>query len=179
MKWAEIAAREPALGAAAHERLIKPGVVLIGTTRRDGSARISGVEPLIMDGELWLSMMPGSAKVADLDRDPRIQVHSIISGPEAAVEIKLRGTVRREHGRPVQERYARKVAAELPWAPVVGDFALFAVDIADVTYVGFTPDSGDQHVARWPSGREYVRPATSPTRLGPPRPVRQVLSPGR
>ena len=34
-----------------------------------------------MEGELWLSMMPGSAKVADLDRDPRLQVHSIISGP--------------------------------------------------------------------------------------------------
>ena len=177
MRWAEIAAHEPALGAVAHERLIKPGVVQIGTTRRDGSARISGVEPLIMDGELWLSMMMGSAKVADLDRDPRLQVHSIISGPEAAIEIKLRGTARREHDRDVQERYARKVAAELPWDPVVGDFALFAVDIDEVTYVGFAAESGDQHVARWPSGQEYLRPVTSPTRLGPPRPVRQVLSP--
>ena len=62
MRWAEIAAHEPALGAVAQDRLIKPGVLLIGTTRRDGSARISGVEPLVMDGELWLSMMPGSAK---------------------------------------------------------------------------------------------------------------------
>jgi hypothetical protein len=177
MRWAEIAAHEPALGAAAHERLIRPGVVLIGTTRRDGSARISGVEPLIMEGELWLSMMPGSAKVADLDRDPRLQVHSIISGPEAANEVKLRGTARRESDRQVQERYARKVAAELPWAPVVGDFALFAVDIDDVTYVGFTPDSGAQHVARWPPGEEYLRPATSPTRLGARQPVRQVLRP--
>jgi hypothetical protein len=176
MQWATIAAHEPALGAVAHERLIKPGVVLIGTTRRDGSARISGVEPLIMDGELWLSMMHGSAKVADLDRDPRIQVHSIISGPEAAIEIKLRGRVRRETDRSVQERYAAKVAAELPWEPVVGDFALFAVDIDEVTYVGFTEGSGDQHVARWPPGEEYTRPATSPTRLGARQPVRRVLS---
>src|ERR1700759_5835923 len=109
MKWAEIGAREPALGAAAHERLIRPGGVLIGTTRRDGSARISGVEPLIMDGELWLSMMPGSAKVADLDRDPRLQLHSIISGPEAAIEIKLRGTARSEHDREGQVRHPRPV----------------------------------------------------------------------
>ena len=135
MKWAEIAAHEPTLGAAAHERLIKPGVVLIGTTRRDGSARISGGEPLIMEGELWLSMMHGS------------------------------------------ERYARKVATELPWAPIVGDFALFAVDVDDVTYVGFTPDSGAQHVARWPQGEEYLRPAASPTRLGARQPVRQMLRP--
>src|ERR1700761_1470714 len=179
MRWAEIAAHEPALAAAAHERLITPGVLLIGTTRRDGSARISGVEPLIMDGDLWLSMMPGSAKVADLDRDPRLQVHSIITGPEAAIEIKLRGRARREHDQQVQERYASTVAAELAWAPVVGDFALFAGDLGDVVYVGFTPDSGDQHVARWPGGQEYRRPATSPTRLGPRQPVRQVLSGGR
>jgi hypothetical protein len=176
MRWAEIAAHEPALGAAAHDRLIKPGVLLIGTTRRDGSARISGVEPLVMDGELWLSMMPGSAKVADLDRDPRLQLHSIISGPEAAIEIKLRGTARREPDRGVQERYARTVADQLPWAPVVGDFALFAVDIDEVTYVGFAPESGDQHVVRWPQGEEYLRPATSATRLGARRPVRRVLS---
>jgi hypothetical protein len=104
-------------------------------------------------------------------------VHSIISGPEAGIEIKLRGTARREHGRAVQERYARRVAAELSWAPVVGDFALFAVDIDDVTYVGFATESGDQHVARWPSGQEYLRPATSPTKLGARQPVRQVLSP--
>ena len=42
MKWTEIAGREPALGTVLHDRLIKPGVVLVGTTRRDGSARISG-----------------------------------------------------------------------------------------------------------------------------------------
>src|SRR6201992_4482629 len=118
MKWAEIAAHEPALGAVAHKRLMDPGVVLVGTIRRDGSARISGVEPLIMDGELWLSMMPGSAKVSDLDRDPRLQVHSIITGPEAAIEIKLRGTARREHDQQVQERYARQGAEQRPRAPV-------------------------------------------------------------
>ena len=176
MRWAEIAAHEPALGAVAHERLITPGVLLIGTTRRDGSARISGVEPLIMDGDLWLSMMPGSAKVADLDRDPRLQLHSIVSGPEAAIEIKLRGRARREHDQQVQERYASAVAAELPWAPVVGDFALFAVDIDEVTYVGFAPESGDQHVARWPSGEEYIRPQVTPTSLGPPQAISRLLT---
>src|ERR1700761_1442806 len=175
MRWAEIAAHESALGAVAHERLITPGVLLIGTTRRDGSARISGVEPLIMDGDLWLSMMPGSAKVSDLDRDPRLQVHSIITGPEAAIEIKLRGTARREHDQQVQERYARQVAEQLPWAPVVGDFALFAVDIDEVTYVGFAPESGDQHVVRWPQGEEYLRPATSATKLGARQPARRGL----
>ena len=62
MRWSEFAAQQHMLASVAHDQLIKPGVVLAGTIRRYGSARISGVEPLIMDGELWLSMMPASAK---------------------------------------------------------------------------------------------------------------------
>jgi hypothetical protein len=81
MRLSEFAARQHRLAATAHDQLVKPGVVLVGTTRRDGSARISGVEPLIMDGDLWLSMMRASAKARDLDRDPRIQLHSIDADP--------------------------------------------------------------------------------------------------
>ena len=92
MRWSEIAAGQPALGTAAHEKMIKPGVLLIGTTRRDGTARISGVEPLIMDDDLWLSMMSGSAKALDLGRDPRILLHSIVDSPAPDAEIKIRGT---------------------------------------------------------------------------------------
>jgi hypothetical protein len=175
MKWAEIAARQPALGAVAHDKLIKPGALLVGTTRRDGSARISGVEPLVMSGELWLSMMQTSTKAGDLHRDPRILLHSLVTGPEAAAEIKVRGTVRAEAGQEVHERYAAAAGAELGWQPVVGRFTLFAVDVTDVTYIGFDPETGAQHVARWPAGVEYVRPATTPTSLGPPQPVRRLL----
>lgn len=91
MRWTEIAGSEPALGTVVHDRLIKPGVVPVGTTRRDGSARISGVEPLVMGGELWLSMMSTSAKVADLERDRRIQLHSIITGRVPGLEGRPRG----------------------------------------------------------------------------------------
>ena len=66
MKWTQIAADQPALGRVVHDRMIKPGAVLLGTTRGDGSARISGVEPLVMDGELWLSMMSTSTKALNL-----------------------------------------------------------------------------------------------------------------
>lgn len=176
MKWSEMAARQPALGTIAREKLIDPGVLLVGTVRRDGSARISGVEPLVMDGDLWLSMMQTSAKALDLARDPRIVVHSIITGPEAAPEVKVRGTVRPEPSPRVQRRYAEAVAATKTWEPVVGKFTLFTVDIDDVTYIGFDPGTGDQHVARWPAGQEYLRPATSATSLGPPGPVHRLLA---
>jgi hypothetical protein len=176
MKWSAIAASEPALGAVARDRLIGPGVLLVGTVRRDGSPRISGAEPLVMDGDLWLSMMRGSAKARDLSRDRRILLHSIVTGPEPAAEVKVRGTVRAEDAPDVQGRYASAVSARLGWRPVPGEFTLLAVDVEDVTYIGFDAQTSGQHVARWPTGLEYVRPAVTPTSLGPPRPVRRLLA---
>jgi hypothetical protein len=176
MRWSQFAARQSVLAAVAQEQLIKPGVVLAGTTRRDGSARISGVEPLIMNGEFWLSMMPASAKARDLYRDPRILVHSIVTSRFAQAEIMVRGTVRAEAAADVQRRYAAAVTAQLGWQPVPGEFVLFAVDIADVTYIGHDVQSNAQHVARWPAEEEYLRRSLTPTTLGPPTPVRRLLS---
>ena len=160
----------------AHDLLIKPGVVLVGTTRRDASAWISGAEPLIMDGELWLSMMPDSAKARDLGRDPRILVHSIVTNPSPEAEIMVRGTVRAETAQQVQRRYAAAVRAQLGWRPVPGQFTLFAVDMDDVAFIGHDAGSNAQHVARWPAGEEYLRPSLTPTSLGPRQPVRRFLS---
>ena len=106
-----------------------------------------------MDGELWLSMMPASVKARDLYRDPRILLHSIVTSPSPQAEIMMRGTVRAETGDEVQRRYAAAVGAHLGWQPVPGGFALFAVDINDVTYIGHDARSSAQHVARWPAGR--------------------------
>ena len=176
MRWCEIAAQQPALGAVVHDQLIGPGVLLAGTTRRDGSARISGAEPLIMDGELWLSMMPASTKARDLDRDPRILLHSIVTSPAPAAEIMIRGTVRTETARDVRREYAAAVAARLGWQPIPGEFALFTVDVEDVTYIGHDAGSRAQHVARWPAGEEYLRPVLTPTTLGPHQAVRRLLT---
>jgi hypothetical protein len=57
-----------------------------------------------------------------------------------------------------------------------GEFALFAVDVTDVTYIGHDAGSNAQHVARWPAGEEYLRASLTPTTLGPPRPVRRLLA---
>src|SRR5215472_6493277 len=178
MRWSEFAACQPTLAAIALDQLIGPGVVLIGTTRRDNSARISGVEPLVMDGELWLSIMPASAKARDLYRDPRILLHSIVTSPSPPAEIMMRGTVRAEIAREVLRRYAAAVEAHLGWRPVPGQFTLLAVDISDVTYIGHDAETNAQHVARWPAGEEYLRPVLTPTSLGPREPVNRLLAHG-
>jgi len=175
MRWSEISARQPALGAVADRLLIEPGVLLAGTIRRDGAARISGVEPLVLDGDLWLSMVSGSAKSRDLRRDPRVVLNSVITSPSPPAEIKVRGTARAVTEQNRQERYAAAVREQIGWQPVAGQFTLFIVEVIDVTYIGSEPGTGAQHVARWPSGEEYIRPQLTPTSLGPPQAVSRLL----
>jgi hypothetical protein len=176
MRWSHISARQPGLGAVADRLLIEPGVLLAGTVRRDGTARISGVEPLVLDGDLWLSMMSGSAKSRDLHRDPRVVLNSVITSPSPPAEIKVRGTARTVTDQDRQERYAAAVGEQIGWQPVTGQFTLFIVEVADVTYIGSEPGTGAQHVARWPPGEEYIRPQLTPTSLGPPQAISRLLT---
>jgi hypothetical protein len=177
MRWSDI--EHPRLARLAAERLIGPGVVLVVTIRRDGTPRLSAVEPYVLDGELWLSMMWQSTKARDLLRDPRILVHSVVAGRDGADgEFKIRGTVRMANDQAVQHRYADAVTASLGWNPQPGRFHLFAVDIGQVSYIVYDPaGSGDQHVAMWPPGREFIRRATSATSVGDPEPVSDIIAP--
>lgn len=172
MRWAEFESAVPRFAALANERLLAPGVVLVGTIRADGAPRISPVEPLVLDGELWLSMLWGSHKAADLRRDPRVLVHSIVTSRDGDEgELKVRGRCRTEEDRGVQRRYADAVSEALGWQPEPGRFHLFSVDLISVSYLRYDGATGDQHTVLWPANREYVRRGTGATSLGPPEPV--------
>lgn len=176
--WSEMEHRQPGLAALGRRRLLDPGVVLVATIRGDGTPRISPVEPFILDGTLWLSMLWRSRKAADLLRDPRILVHSVITGRDGGEgEFKVRGTARAEGDPVVQARYAAAVGASLGWTPEPGHFHLFAVTIGEVAFIRYDDASGDQHVARWPPAREFIRRGTTATSLGGPEPVRDILVP--
>jgi hypothetical protein len=179
MRWAEFEQQQPRLAAHGHRHLIKPGVVLVGTIRRDGSPRLSAVEPFIMEGELWLSMLWQSTKARDLLRDPRILVHSIVTSRDgSAGEFKLRGKARPEADGDLQQRYAAAVAESLGWKPEPGRFHLFGIDMIDAVLIKYDDTTGDQYVFAWPPAREFVRRGTSPTSLGPPEPVNERIASG-
>src|SRR4051795_4412155 len=74
--WAEVEAAAPELAERVKERFQATGLGLLATLRADGAPRISGIEPLFALDELWLGMMHGSRKAADLLRDPRMAVHN-------------------------------------------------------------------------------------------------------
>jgi Pyridoxamine 5'-phosphate oxidase len=176
MRWSQLMEQQPGLGQLGERRLLQPGVVLVATIRRDGTPRLSPVEPFVLDGSLLLSMMQGSRKAADLARDPRILVHSVVTGRDGGEgEFKLRGTARAEDDPQAQRRYADAVAASLGWQPEPGRFHLFDIDIADVTFIRYDDATGDQHVASWPPGREFLRRGTSATTVGTPEPVTDII----
>ena len=176
MRWGDLERQQPRFAALGRERLVEPGVVLVGTTRRDGTPRISPVEPLVWDEEFWLSMLPGSLKAADLIRDQRILIHSIVTSRDgAAGEYKVRGFAVVEQSVDRQRGYADEVAAQIGWTPEPGRFHLFRVNITDVSFIRYEEKSGDQFVARWPEAIEYVRHGTSATSLGPREPHHEFL----
>jgi hypothetical protein len=179
MHWSDIENAQPRLAGLGQQRLLEPGVVLVATIRQDGTARLSPVEPLVMDGDLWLSMMWQSTKARDLLRDRRILVHSIITGRDGSEgEFKVRGTALTEDDLAVQRRYADAVAGSLGWSPEPGRFHLFAVDISQASFISYDTATGDQHVATWPPGREFIRRATSATSVGDPEPISDLIQSG-
>jgi hypothetical protein len=163
---------QPRLAGMGRQRLLEPGVLLVATIRGDGTPRVSPVEPFVLDGILWLSILWQSRKAADLMRDPRILVHSVVTSRDGGEgEFKIRGTARSEQDAAVQRRYADSVSGSLGWAPEQGKFHLFAVSIEELTFIRYDDATGDQHVAMWPPAREFIRRGTSATSVGQSEPV--------
>jgi hypothetical protein len=177
MHWDEFAAAQPRLASVGMRAIADPGVVLIGTIRRDGTPRISPVEPLFWERDLWLSMLLDSRKAGDLARDPRILIHSIVTSRNGADgEFKVRGRVVPVEDHDIQAAYAAVVRDRLGWDPVPGRFHLFWVGVDDATFIRYDDASGDQFVAHWPAGDEFVRRGTSATSVGPPEPFSDLLT---
>ena len=56
--WGQVVEVAPDLAASVQARFEAYGLALLATLRRDGSPRISGVEPLFAHDDLWIGMMP-------------------------------------------------------------------------------------------------------------------------
>ena len=108
------------------------------------------MEPLIVDGRLYLGMMWQSRKALDLRRDPRCVVHSIVTtsaGDEG--DVKVYGRVRESTDPDERERYATALFARIGWRPS-GHFHLFAVGIEEGRY--FRVDGDSHRIWHWRPG---------------------------
>jgi len=138
MRWDEFAAVCPELAALGEERFRARELCLLGTLRRNGWPRISPVEPDFVDGELMLGMMWRSPKALDLERDPRLVVHSVVSsrmGTEG--DFKLYGRAVQVDDPDRRARYRATIKARIDWEPDEPNYHLFAVDVDSAGFVIF------------------------------------------
>ncbi len=151
MNWAQFKQSDPELAYLGEDAFRRAGLVLVGTLRRNGWPRISPVEPLVVEGTLYLGMSWRSRKALDLLRDARITVHSAVCNRDGSEgEFKLYG-----RATDVESAEDRKVYAEALYRELgheldpAEEFHLFAVDIESVGYVVI--EGGEQKVKVWPA----------------------------
>ncbi|MFL5969088.1 MAG: pyridoxamine 5'-phosphate oxidase family protein [Gaiellaceae bacterium] len=150
MIWSDFERATPSLAGAARARLEATRVALLGTIRRDGSPRISPIEPYFTSQDLLLGAMALSLKAADLARDPRCVLHSAISDPDAGeTEFKLYGTAVA-----VVDSDRRNARSDAWWTSHAPEAALvFTLSIEQAASVTWALGSGEMTVTRWSESR--------------------------
>src|SRR5690242_6697546 len=102
--WRDLEQGAPEIARLGMARLAAVPVAMLGTVRPDGSPRISPVEPCLAGGQLLIGAMAWSRKAADLHRDPRHALHSVVTGPDTG-EGELKAARIRRPGRPGTARH--------------------------------------------------------------------------
>ena len=153
--WADFAEEAPDFARDVRARLTHHKHCLLATLRSDGSPRISGIEIWFWQNDAWFGMMPNSAKGADLNRDPRFELHS------APTDLDLKRPDARIRGRAVRITDAVTIAefaAALPDpAPPPHEMDLYRINLTGAVLVGV---EGDELVMEsWRHGRPPKRQA--------------------
>jgi hypothetical protein len=151
MRWRNFNQECPELADLAAARFARDQLVLIGTLRPDGSARVSATELDIAAGELFIGMINNSAKARDLLRDPRVTVHSWPPGKDNPDgDIKLYGRAVLVTERAVRERYEDAIFARIAWRPQE-PYQCFAIDVESAGFLRFA--EGSEEVWGWRPGQ--------------------------
>jgi hypothetical protein len=153
--WSQVLDAAPELARDVQARFDAHGLGLLATLRRDGSPRLSGIEPLFANGELWLGMMENSRKAADLMRDPRFALHSATTDKQVAEgDAKLAGRAVLVSDKETFARYLQTfpqdTGGELPPEP----FPLFRADVSEISWLRPAGDHLD--IRWWRAGGEVV-----------------------
>jgi hypothetical protein len=146
--WQEIEQEAAEFAAKVKARFDAGTNKTLATLRRDGSPRISASEAVFQDGELTFGMMPGSMKLLDVRRDPRIAMHSPTLEPPKDAPQDWPGDAKVS---------GRAVEISPPGDNQIAGAGFFRVDITEVvlTYVG---DPADHLVIEsWHAGRGLSR----------------------
>ncbi|MFD4671860.1 pyridoxamine 5'-phosphate oxidase family protein [Lentzea sp. NPDC058450] len=154
--WAEFTAEQPEMAAFVESRFAADRHALIATLRKDGSPRISGIEPDFAHGHLWAGMMPNSLKSKDLRRDPRFALHCMTTTASMteAGDAKVSGTAEFWTDKEV---YLKDLFERTEWEPKPEEIDLFRFDVTEV--VQLLVEGDEMVVLSWGEGRGVRRVA--------------------
>ncbi|WP_329017260.1 pyridoxamine 5'-phosphate oxidase family protein [Streptomyces sp. NBC_00690] len=147
--WADFQHAEPDFAQTVQARFARHRHHVLATLRKDGSPRVTGLEVIFREGQLWLGMMPDSLKARDLVRDPRLALHANPGTDDSmdGGDVKLSGRAVEITDPEELARFAEAIEHPLP-------FHLFRVELADVVR---TSVEGDEMVLRsWRPGEELT-----------------------
>jgi hypothetical protein len=158
MTWGELETGAPAIARLGRERLDAAGLALLGTLRKDGSPRISPVEPHVVGGELLFGAMSWSGKAKDLLRNARCALHSVVCDPDNPDgELKLYGRVREVEDDELRNRPAGAWWVERPRE----EARVFSLVIEQAAYITWDAEQALVTLRRWSEQRgpsEITRP---------------------
>ncbi len=93
--WGTFEERAAPIASFGRERIDRR-VAFLATVRSDGGPRVHPVTPWVADGRLFVRMYRTSPKAADLQRDPRFALHSMMDNDDGiGGEFSLRGRAER------------------------------------------------------------------------------------
>lgn len=144
--WGEVRAAAPELAAAVQGCFELGKHKTMASLRADGSPRISGTESEFDEDQMTLGMMPGSVKLADVQRDPRVALHSpSVDPPEEDPSAW-----------PGEAKVAGRLVAVRP--PGDGpDGAYFALDVTEVVHTAIAPSGQALVITSWRPGGQVRR----------------------
>jgi len=153
----------PELATQARAILTSTTNAVLGTVRRDGTPRLSGIDPFFYDGELHIGSMPDARKGQDLRRDPRVALHSIPwesrrlrdgADDPGDADVKLSGTAELLTDRDLLIAIWRSVQPD-PDAEPAGD--LFKIDVGSLVVTSVDDDQLVVDTWTGENGRLVVR----------------------
>jgi Pyridoxamine 5'-phosphate oxidase len=153
MNWRDLESAAPEIAHLGRQRLEQARVALLATLCKDGSPRISPVEPYLTQGHLIFGAMSWSLKTRDLLRDPRCVLHSAVTGPDSGEgELKL-------YGRATEaDEEIRNGCREGWWLERPPDAAtVFALRIEQATFISWDAEQGQMTVRQWSPLRGYTK----------------------
>lgn len=132
----------PELAAKVQARFEAHGLAFLATIRKDGSPRVSGIETVFGEGELWIGSMPDSFKARDLLRDPRFAMHAASADKMVADgDAKLSGIAVHVEDEATFERYRKASGGATGLS--LGGFHLFRIDVKEMSHLAGAGDHLD------------------------------------